>query len=369
MKVRIVVGNPSIERFGWSAVKGLFVLLILSLIVNPISKGRSDRQAGRSETVLPAEIRAGDLFPVAAETGGRVAEVLVQAGQKVAAGELLATIQSEELDRQIERARARLEINERRLRESGSTQSNSARTRWLDEQYRAARRQVEVARQRLESFSDAEAQQAVQEARRKTGQIAALVAQKLATAQELEDARRSEQNEIRALAARGEQAGRLRQELEAAESHARLAKLQTESAGGVDSEAIQFDHDDAAGALEALEARRKTLRLVARGQGTVTRVEAAPGVTVGAGAVLFQIADTSRLHFDTLVPASVARQIRPGQTVNVRLPLDPPQEMSAPVAKVLLQPEQQSYVIRVTIPNPAPHQILVGLQGAIGLPH
>ena len=101
------------------------------------------------------------------------------------------------------------------------------------------------------------------------------------------------------------------------------------------------------------------------------RVNATLGGAIQEGAPLIEIANSGNLHFDVSAPATIARSIHQGDPVLVRVPTDPPAEVPARVSQVLLEPDPQqlSYLIRVTIPNPAPDRLLVGLEGAVAFNH
>lgn len=363
--------DRNVERFGWSAVKVLFAIVVVTLAINPASKGRTDGQRRGLETVLPAQIRAAGFLDAVAPETGRVSELRAVAGRRVEAGDVLAVIESAELNAALERARTRAQLAKLRTEGKAATTSD-AQAQWLAEQQKAAERGAQAAAERVRNFSLADAEQAFETARKRAAQVRELAAKQLATAQELENAEASEKNELRNLAARKEQRDRLAQELSAAESQLKMARLQTQSqTAPAGSEAAQLDLEDALGAAKSLEARQAALRMVAPWAGTVLRVNAVAGAIVGGGSALIQIADTAKLDFDAYVPASVARSVHAGDAVKVRVPLDPPREIAARIASVLLQPEagQPSYVIRVRIPNPAPDTVLIGLEGSIILEH
>ena len=67
------------------------------------------------------------------------------------------------------------------------------------------------------------------------------------------------------------------------------------------------------------------------------------------------------------VDALLARRLRVGQPVKVRVPTEPPTQISASVSEVLLVPSQErsAYTVRIAAKNPAPSQILVGLSAAV----
>jgi len=368
------VEHPSViklERIGWTVVKIAFVALVLMLVLNPATKGRAGFSGAGLETVLPARIKAAGLYSVNAEMSGTLVKLNVQPGEEVAAGQVLAVIENPDIEGRVERARRRMELAAARAVQPAP--AAQPQRQWLDEQYASALRTRQIAEQRLREFSLADAENPYARARANADRIKALLEQHLATAREAEDAEREADNELRNLNARREVATRLRQELEAAQSQVKMASLQLDTAGvpAADPGYSKLEYEEAYAAYESLRARLQALQVVATLPGTVIRVNGSVGGPVQEGAALVQIANSSNLHFDVSAPASIARSVHPGDHVLVRVPTDPPAEVPARVAQVLLEPDPQqlSYLIRVTIPNPAPDRLLVGLEGAVAFNH
>ncbi len=369
------VEHPSVvrlERLGWTVVKVAFVALVLMLVLNPATKGRAGFSGGGLETVLPARIKAAGLFSVKAELSGEITELTVKPGDTVMGDQLLAVISNPEIEGLVERARRRMEFAAERLNQPKTVAQ--PQRRWLDEQQTAATKNLHAAEQRVREFSLADAEQPYARARANATRIKSLLDQHLATAREAEDAQREADNELRNLNARREVGARLRQELESAQSQVKMARLQLDSASPAaapDSGYAKLEYEEARAAYESLNERRGGLRIVAGHPGTVIRVNATLNGAVQEGAAIFEIANSGNLHFDVSAPATIAREVHTGDQVMVRVPTDPPAEVPARVAQVLLEPDPQqlSYLIRVTIPNPAPDRLLVGLEGAVAFNH
>lgn len=362
-----------LERYAWTAVKATFVVLVLSLVLNPASKGRTGLAGGGLETILPAQIRAAGLHSVHAQMSGRLAKLTVKAGETVSAGQLLAVIENEEIDGMLERARRRVALAKQRLSEPAGAHAPVSQRKWLDEQYASAVRTLRAAEQRMREFSAADAERAATRARANAERVRSLLDQRLATAREAEDAQREDDNEQRNLAARRETGARLKQDVEAAQSLVKMAKLQLETVtpAAPTSGYAELELEEAEAAYRKLAEQAHALRVTAPAAGTVIRVDGELRGTVQEGAVLIQIADSAHLNFDVSAPASIARAVQPGHAVLVRVPADPPIEVPARVSQVLLEPDpqQRTYLIRVTIPNPAPDRLLVGLEGAVSFNH
>jgi HlyD family secretion protein len=363
-----------LEEIGWTVVKVAFVAMILMLVLNPATKGRAGFAESGLQTVLPAHIKAAGLFGINAELSGTMTQLAVKAGDTVESGQLLGVIANPDIEGLVARARRRMELARERMAKPAAP--DRPESRWLDEQHASAVRGLRAAEQRLRDFSLADAEQAYLQAAGNAERVQALLGQGLATRREADEAQRQADNERRGMNARREVGARLRQELEAAQSQVKMAKLQLDSltpapVAAPASGYSRLEFEEAQAAFDSLAARLGGQRIVAPHPGTVIQVNAPAGGSVQEGAVLFQIANSGNLHFDVSAPATVARNVHAGEQVMVRVPTDPPTEVPARVAQVLLEPDpqQQSYLIRVTIPNPAPDRLLVGLEGAVAFSH
>jgi multidrug efflux pump subunit AcrA (membrane-fusion protein) len=69
--------------------------------------------------------------------------------------------------------------------------------------------------------------------------------------------------------------------------------------------------------MQDAEAQLASLQIVAPVSGTVTRISAKPGAAVDANAVVAEVMDLSRLAVSIQIPASDARDLKPGQDVQV----------------------------------------------------
>ncbi len=69
--------------------------------------------------------------------------------------------------------------------------------------------------------------------------------------------------------------------------------------------------------------------------------------------------------------ANIARSLVPGSPVMVRVPTDPPKRVPGNITFITAAPDpvKQAYVVKVTIPNPAPDTVIAGLEGAIEISH
>ncbi len=332
----------------------------------------SSWHSGDISTVLPARIKPSVTFGAASDLSGKVISVLVTPGTQVQPGQVLATVESEDLNTEIDRARRRVKFAESRIAALRPAGRRGAAQRLQAERYQNALHARKAARERLGGYSVADMDKMLQQARTRTAQIRSLMEQQLATSAELDEAMARERDASSGVKAAREHWSRLKQEADLADSQLRLAKTDTSSAGNADALlSAQLELEDARESLRQVQGRAKGKNVVANRGGTVLRADIHTGDRVGAGEVLFQIADVSELNFEVPITAGMAEQVHPGRPVVVRIPTDPPRSQPAAVSSVLLSPDQDhpSYIVRITIPNPNPAAILAGLEGAVEFPH
>jgi multidrug resistance efflux pump len=150
-----------------------------------------------------------------------------------------------------------------------------------------------------------------------------------------------------------------------------IARLQTELEQNTARDQARVQYDNAVSEWKSVLQRLGNLHITARHDGTVLSVAPVRGEWIHSGAAIAQLADLSMLSMEVPVNGTVARLVKPGEMVLVRLPTDPPREVEAPVNSVLLQrgDGEYSYVVQVKLPNPDPGTILAGLEGAVVFRH
>ena len=365
MKVRIV-NDGNLENLSWTVVKIFVALVAFSLVLPPISRGWSNRYESGLKTVLPARIRAAQVNTISLEFSAEAVSVRVKAGDRVVAGELLATFDSSEVRQLLERAQLRMNLVKERMKPAKKQLSPL-----LQEQYRGALMTRDAAMSRLNNFSLAASEASYARAKREVANLANLVKQQLATAQDLEMARKQEELELRNLYAAKENQLRLKQEADAADSQLRMARIQRDEQPASNPLSARLDFEDAQLSLQSAREKLASLQVRAPKAGTVLRVLAEVGAKAMGGSPLFQLADLSTLVVEVPVTVRMAQGIERGSKVKVAVPTDPPVEVNATVSEILLVPDQlqQSHVVRIIIANPAPATILVGMEGVVEFPH
>ena len=365
MKVRIV-NDSNIESLSWTVVKIFVALVVFSLVLPPVSRGWSSRYESGLKTVLPARIRAAQITSISLDFSAQAVSVRVKAGDRVVAGQLLAEFDSAEVRQMLDHAEMRLRLAKARMKPTTGRSSPL-----LDEQYRGALMTLEASKTRLNHFSLEVSEQAYARTKREVANLTKLVEQHLATVQDLEMARKQEEMDLQSLRAAKENQMRLKQEADAADSQLTMAKIQRDEQPVSDSGSARLDYEDARMAVQSAHARLSGLQVRAGRAATVLQVAVEEGAKVMGGAPIFQLADLSTLVVDVPVTVKMAQEIERGTKVKVAVPTDPPVELQARVSEVLLVPDQlqQSHVVRIVIPNPAPDKILVGMEGAVEFPH
>jgi multidrug efflux pump subunit AcrA (membrane-fusion protein) len=333
----------------------------------PLYSGNSAPRFSGHGTVLPAKLAATGQSTLFADMQAQVASVLVAPGDMVNAGQVIARLESPEItvgaemaEKQYERARQRL-----------STLQKSTTGGILREEYLAATRRVEAARERASEFNLPQHEQAYTRAKARAAEMQVLLKQGLATSAEASQSLRDEESFAQVLASARQQWSQLKRDVEEAEAQLRIVKMRLEQGADAELALVHKEFERATIDSELAVRRLASLEVVAPRKGTVLAVNVAPGDRVIAGSPLFQLSDLAKLDVEVSVSARVAREIKVGNAVKVRLPTEPPREIDASVARVLLVPDAQSqgYQVKISIPNPDPETILAGLDCAVVFPH
>jgi multidrug efflux pump subunit AcrA (membrane-fusion protein) len=196
-----------------------------SLLFRPTEREGSRLNAAPIVTVLPGRVEPVQSFYVNSPFGGKIADVLVNAGADVRPGQKLIEITSEEAMSELQRARARVKVAEARLR-AARAGARPNQTKILKEQHETAQNSWKAHRERLESYSTTEAERAYADAKARLLEARQLFDKQLASRAELDDCQARERAELRNLAAAQEHRSRLKQEVDAAASQVRLTEMQ-----------------------------------------------------------------------------------------------------------------------------------------------
>jgi multidrug resistance efflux pump len=353
--------KPKHSRFRRGAKVAVWVVIAAGIAIavsSPISQTATEKKEQRSETILPASIRPHTFATINSEFPGQIAAMHVSPGTKVNSGDPLITLVNADLQMEYEKAKLHFETVQQRLdHRLVSSEGNESES---------ALGALQAAKERLAGFSLDENKNAHDTAAAKVNELRKLVQQQLATELELDQAKKVEDAELRDLRAQREHLSRLNEEVGIAQ--ARVESSRQLSPSRTD---LNMELREAAEALRIATARRDSQNIVARMSGTVLRTMVNAGDQIPSGIPLLQVGQLDQLDFDVPVGADLAQRIKVGQKVNVRIPTEPPTQVSAPVSAVLLiaTQDQSAYTVRITMRNPSPAAVLVGLAGEVEFPH
>ncbi len=308
------------------------------------------------ETNTPREIISvsgrieSDDAAVAAKTSGRIREITVREGDQVKAGQVIATLDDEQVKARVDQAQSNVAQAEARL--SRAKQEVAV----LQAQLEQSRLGVNQARVDAEGrVSQAQAHVAAAEA-------------SLARAEADYKQARADAERFTTLAEQGDAPAREGEQARtAAEAHkavAQAARKQVEAAGGaflatkatLDNPAIraaqaaaieqqikQAQADILSAEAEAGRARaqlqeamanRNDLQIIAPFDGTVATRSAEPGEVVSPGTPIMTIVNLSNVYLRAFIPEGEIGRVRAGQTARVYLDSNPKQPLEAVVARI-----------------------------------
>ncbi len=238
---------------------------------------------------------------LATQLGGRVSELLVDEGDFVEAGQILARMQVDTLTAQHDEARAREQ------QAASDVDSAVAQVAMRKSDHAAA--QAVVGQHKSE----------VDAASRRFARSRTLASEGASSKQELDDDRASVRSAEAALTAARAQVGAAEAAITAAETQVASARAKVTAATATVAR-IQTDIDDS-----DLEAPRA---------GRVQYVIARPGEVLGAGAKVLNLVDLSDVYMNFFMPQRVAGQLALGSEVRVILDAAPQYVLPAKVSFV-----------------------------------
>jgi HlyD family secretion protein len=292
----------------------------------------------------------GDDATVAAKTSGRIREITVREGDQVKAGQVIATLDDEQLKARVDQAQSNVAQAEARLsrarHEIAVLQAQLEQSRLgvnqsrLDAEGRVSQAQAHVA---AAEASLARAEADYKQARADAERFTTLAEQGDAPAREGEQARaaaeahkavvRAAQKQVEA--ARGgflaAQANLDNPAIRAAQSAAIEQQIRQAQA---DVQSAEAEAGRARAQLQEAEANRSDLRIVAPFDGTVATRSAEPGEVVSPGTPIMTIVNLSNVYLRAFIPEGEIGRVRAGQTARVYLDSNPKQPLDAVVARI-----------------------------------
>jgi HlyD family secretion protein len=262
---------------------------------------------GTSDVVLIGTVDANQVI-VSSKVAGRIERLLVDEGQSVKQGELIAEIDKADLIAQRDAARAELESLRSQVRQSG--QSYASTHGDTDAQIKNAEATLKAAQATLEESQAVERQQALDAHR-----TVSLAEQGIASQQERD---RAEQT----LAANQARVRANRDQVNAA--RATLLTMQAhlnQVAAALSNVAVtQGQMDSAKAKLEEAEVRIGYTRIAAPVDGIVSVRAAREGEVISASLPIITLVDLTQTWVYAAIPETQAQAVKLGDTLQVRMP-------------------------------------------------
>lgn len=292
----------------------------------------------------------GDDAAVAAKTAGRIREITVREGDPVQAGQVIATLDDEQIRARERQAVAAVRQAEARVR---LAQHQIA---VLEEALRQSRLGVDQARVDAQGrVNEAEARLAASEAQLAQAEAAhaqarwdrealgRLFERELVAEQEARRAQHNEEAQAAVVAAARRQVEAARGSLTAARASLVNPAIRSSQAAAVEGQilqaradiaAAQADAERASAQLEEAQANRRDLHVVAPFAGTVATRTAEPGEVVVAGTPVVTLVNLAEVYLRAFVPEGQIGRVRVGQPARVYLDSAPATPIEARVSRV-----------------------------------
>lgn len=292
----------------------------------------------------------GDDAAVAAKTAGRIREITVREGDPVQAGQVIATLDDEQIRARERQAVAAVRQAEARVR---LAQHQIA---VLEEALRQSRLGVDQARVDAQGrVNEAEARLAASEAQLAQAEAAhaqarwdrealgRLFERELVAEQEARRAQHNEEAQAAVVAAARRQVEAARGSLTAARASLVTPAIRSSQAAAVEGQilqaradiaAAQADAERASAQLEEAQANRRDLHVVAPFAGTVATRTAEPGEVVLAGTPVVTLVNLAEVYLRAFVPEGQIGRVRVGQPARVYLDSAPATPIEARVSRV-----------------------------------
>jgi multidrug resistance efflux pump len=262
---------------------------------------------GTSDVVLIGTVDANQVI-VSSKVAGRIERLLVDEGQSVKQGELIAQIDNEDLIAERDSARATLVGFRSQVRQTSQTYASTHGE--TDAQVANAAATLLAAKASLEESEANEHQQALD-----TKRIVALAEQGVASQQ---DRDRAEQT----LAANRARVRANRQQVVAGQAtlNTMQARIYQAAAAHSNIAATQGQMESANAKLAEAEVRIGYTRVVAPVSGTISVRAAREGEVVNVGTPIVTVVDLTQTWVYAAVPETQAQAVKLGDTLEVRMP-------------------------------------------------
>jgi HlyD family secretion protein len=287
---------------------------------------------------------------VAAKTSGRMREITVREGDQVKAGQVIATLDDEQVRARVDQAQSNVAQAEARLSrahhevavlqaqlEQSRLGVNQAR---VDAEGRISQAQAHVA---AAEASLARAEADYKQARADAERFTTLAEQGDAPAREGEQARTAAEAHKAVVQAARKQVEAARGAFLAAKANLDNPAIRAAQGMAIEQQIRQAQADIQSAEAEAGRARaqlqeaianRSDLQIIAPFDGTVATRSAEPGEVVSAGTPIMTIVNLSHVYLRAFIPEGEIGRVRAGQTARVYLDSNPTQPLEAVVARI-----------------------------------
>jgi HlyD family secretion protein len=287
---------------------------------------------------------------VAAKTSGRIREITVREGDQVKAGQVIATLDDEQVRARVDQAQSNVAQAEARLSrarhevavlqaqlEQSRLGVNQAR---VDAEGRVSQAQAHVA---AAEASLARAEADYKQARVDAERFTTLAEQGDAPAREGEQARTAAEAHKAVVQAARKQVEAARGAFLAAKASLDNPAIRSAQVAAVEQQIRQAQADIQSAEAEASRARaqlqeamadRSDLQIIAPFDGTVATRSAEPGEVVSPGTPIMTIVNLSQVYLRAFIPEGEIGRVRAGQTARVYLDSNPKQPLEAVVARI-----------------------------------
>ena len=309
------------------------------------------RESNTPREIISAPGRIeGDDAAVAAKTSGRIREITVREGDQVKAGQVIATLDDEQVKARVEQAQSNVAQAEARLSrarhevavlqaqlEQGRLGVNQAR---VDAEGRVSQAQAHVA---AAEASLARAEADYKQARADAERFTTLAEQGDAPAREGEQARAAAEAHKAVVQAARKQVEASRGAFLAAKANLDNPAIRAAQVVAIEQQIRQAQADIQSAEAEASRARaqlqeavanRGDLRIIAPFDGTVATRSAEPGEVVSPGTPIMTIVNLSNVYLRAFIPEGEIGRVRVGQSARVYLDSNPKQPLEAVVARI-----------------------------------
>ncbi len=262
---------------------------------------------GTSDVVLIGTVDANQVI-VSSKVAGRIERLLVDEGQSVKQGELIAQIDDQDLVAERDSARATLVGMRSQVRQSSESYASTHGE--TDAQVKNAAASLQAAQASLEESEANERQQALD-----TKRTVSLAEEGVASQQ---DRDRAEQT----LAADQARVRANRQQVMAARAtlNTMQARINQAAAARSNIAATEGEKDSARAKLDEAEVRLGYTRIVAPVDGIVSVRAAREGEVVNVGTPIVTIVDLTQTWVYAAIPETQAQAVKLGDSLDVRMP-------------------------------------------------